>query len=172
MVFTGRNRLLGTLIPKEFSKLLIAAPTAVSNWMTFRPPSKVYKKKNKKEKAWVRVGKQRVWGLFVFRQNLTYQTHYVLRQPWTNSYLHSQLLELWVYTNTPRKHRFYAPSCVSCVMLVLRKWFHRIREQTLVSQVFVSGSTYNFLFKFLNLSEQHVYFSVKNQELRKLIQDS
>lgn len=136
--------------------------------MTFRPPSKVYKK-NKKEKAWVRVGKQRVWGLFVFRQNLTYQTHYVLRATLTNSYLHSQLIELCVYTNTPRKHRFYAPSCVSCVMLVLRKWFHRIREQTLVSQ---SCSTYDFLFKFLNLSEQHVYFSVKNQELRKLIQDS
>lgn len=45
VVLTGKKRLRGTFIPKEFSKLLIAAPTAVSSWITFRPPSKVWKRK-------------------------------------------------------------------------------------------------------------------------------
>lgn len=45
VVFTGRKRLRGTFIPREFSKLLIAAPTAVSNWITFKPPSRVWKGK-------------------------------------------------------------------------------------------------------------------------------
>lgn len=40
-VFTGRKRLRGTFTPMAFLKLLIAAPTAVSNWITFRPPSRV-----------------------------------------------------------------------------------------------------------------------------------
>lgn len=45
VVFTGRKRLRGTFIPREFSKLLIAAPTAVSSWITFKPPSRVWKRK-------------------------------------------------------------------------------------------------------------------------------
>lgn len=40
-VFTGRKRLRGTFTPMAFLKLLMAAPTAVSSWMTFRPPSNV-----------------------------------------------------------------------------------------------------------------------------------
>ena len=38
---TGKNLDLGTLIPRHFSKHFIAAPTAVSSWMTFTPPSRV-----------------------------------------------------------------------------------------------------------------------------------
>lgn len=45
VVLTGRKRLRGTFIPREFSKLLIAAPTAVSSWMMFKPPSRVWKRK-------------------------------------------------------------------------------------------------------------------------------
>lgn len=45
VVLTGRKRLRGTFIPREFSKLLIAAPTAVSSWITFNPPSRVWKRK-------------------------------------------------------------------------------------------------------------------------------
>lgn len=45
VVLTGRKRLRGTFIPREFSKLLIAAPTAVSSWITFKPPSRVWKRK-------------------------------------------------------------------------------------------------------------------------------
>lgn len=42
-VFTGRKRLRGTFTPRALLKLLMAAPTAVSSWMTFRPPSSVWK---------------------------------------------------------------------------------------------------------------------------------
>lgn len=40
-VFTGKKRLRGTFMPMALLKLLIAAPTAVSSWMTFKPPSSV-----------------------------------------------------------------------------------------------------------------------------------
>ena len=39
--FTGKNLDLGTFIPRTFSKHFIAAPTAVSSWMTLTPPSRV-----------------------------------------------------------------------------------------------------------------------------------
>lgn len=42
VVLTGRKRLRGTLMPRALSKLLMAAPTAVSSWITFRPPSRVW----------------------------------------------------------------------------------------------------------------------------------
>ena len=45
VVLTGKNLLLGTFIPKAPLKLLIAAPDAVSNWITFTPLSSVLKKK-------------------------------------------------------------------------------------------------------------------------------
>jgi hypothetical protein len=35
--FTGKNRLRGTLIPMPPSNDFIAAPTAVSSWITFKP---------------------------------------------------------------------------------------------------------------------------------------
>lgn len=35
--FTGKNRLLGTFIPTACSNVFIAAPTAVSSWITLRP---------------------------------------------------------------------------------------------------------------------------------------
>lgn len=41
VVLTGKKRLRGTLMPSALSKHLMAAPTAVSSWMTFRPPSSV-----------------------------------------------------------------------------------------------------------------------------------
>lgn len=41
VVLTGRKRLRGTFIPRALSKHLMAAPTAVSSWMTFCPPSSV-----------------------------------------------------------------------------------------------------------------------------------
>lgn len=47
VVLTGRKRLRGTLMPKALSKHLIAAPTAVSSWMTFRPPSRVWERGRK-----------------------------------------------------------------------------------------------------------------------------
>lgn len=43
VVLTGRKRLRGTLMPSALSKLFMAEPTAVSSWMTFRPPSRVWK---------------------------------------------------------------------------------------------------------------------------------
>ena len=42
VVLTGKNRLLGTLIPTAPLKLLMAAPDAVSNCITFKPLSKVF----------------------------------------------------------------------------------------------------------------------------------
>lgn len=42
VVFTGRKRLRGTFTPMALLKLLMAAPTAVSSWITFKPPSRVY----------------------------------------------------------------------------------------------------------------------------------
>lgn len=39
--FTGKKRERGTLIPRAPLKHFIAAPTAVSNWMTRKPESKV-----------------------------------------------------------------------------------------------------------------------------------
>lgn len=51
VVFTGKKRLRGTLMPSEFSKLLTAAPTAVSSWITFKPPSKVCGDKGKRSLA-------------------------------------------------------------------------------------------------------------------------
>lgn len=41
VVFTGRKRLRGTFTPRALLKLLMAAPTAVSSWMTFSPPFRV-----------------------------------------------------------------------------------------------------------------------------------
>lgn len=37
--FTGRKRERGTLMPLALRKCLMAAPTAVSSWMTARPSS-------------------------------------------------------------------------------------------------------------------------------------
>lgn len=48
VVFTGRKRLRGTLMPRALSKDLMAAPTAVSSWMMFCPPSRVWQPKEEK----------------------------------------------------------------------------------------------------------------------------
>ena len=42
VVFTGKKRLRGTFMPRAPLKFLIAAPDAVSSWITFMPVSKVY----------------------------------------------------------------------------------------------------------------------------------
>jgi len=44
VVFTGKNLLLGTFIPRAPLKFLIAAPDAVSNCITFTPLSSVLKR--------------------------------------------------------------------------------------------------------------------------------